>query len=121
MARLSKNEARQRRHRRVRKKIFGTSNCPRLVVFRSNMNIYGQLIDDVNKRTIAASSTLDKEFKASSETSDKTGKARVVGKLLGERAIGKGVKKVVFDRGGFLYHGRVKAFADGAREAGLEF
>lgn len=114
-----KNSVRKKRHLRVRKNLFGTAERPRLNVYRSNKHIYAQLIDDVNGVTLASASTVDKEFKA-----DATGNVEAsiqVGKLVAKRALDKGHKNVVFDRGGYLYHGRVKALADAAREAGLEF
>jgi large subunit ribosomal protein L18 len=115
---LAVREARQRRHRRVRGKVTGTAERPRLVVFRSNRGIEAQLIDDREAKTIAAASWLHlkKSFKG-----NKTEQAAEVGKLLAENAKQAGVKAVVFDRGGYLYHGRVKALADAAREGGLQF
>jgi large subunit ribosomal protein L18 len=113
-------DPRQRRHRRVRKKVRGTAERPRLAVFRSNNHIYAQLIDDVTGRTIAAASTADADVKAGGGTGN-IDAAKRVGALVAERGKGAGVSKVVFDRGGFLYHGRVAALADAAREAGLEF
>ncbi|MEJ6399640.1 50S ribosomal protein L18 [Nicoliella lavandulae] len=112
-----KNKTRQRRHLRVRNKISGTAECPRLNVFRSNKNIYAQIIDDVEGVTLASASTLDSEVSGG----NKTDQAKIVGKLVAERAAKKNVKNVVFDRGGYLYHGRVQALADAARENGLEF
>lgn len=112
-----KNKTRQKRHQRVRNKISGTAECPRLNVFRSNKNIYAQVIDDVAGVTLASASALDKEVSGA----NKTEQATAVGKLVAERAVEKGVKKVVFDRGGYLYHGRVAALAEAARENGLEF
>lgn len=116
---VSRNDIRKKRHYRIRAKISGTPEVPRLNVFRSNKNIYAQIIDDVNKVTLASASTLDKELNDLSGCNKEA--ATSVGKLLAERAIEKGVKKVVFDRGGYIYHGRVKALAEAAREAGLEF
>ena len=118
MATLTKLEARQRRHRRVRGKVHGTGERPRLAVFRSNRGISAQLVDDLEGRTLAAASwvNLDKSF-----TGTKKEQAAAVGKLLAENARRAGIAAVVFDRGGYLYHGRVKALADGAREGGLEF
>jgi large subunit ribosomal protein L18 len=117
MSTLSVREARQRRHRRVRGKIFGSAERPRLVVFRSNRGIEAQLVDDLEGKTLAAASWLNlKSFKGS-----KTEQAAEVGKLLAQNAKKAGVETAVFDRGGYLYHGRVKALADGAREGGLEF
>ncbi|SJZ91016.1 50S ribosomal protein L18 [Fructilactobacillus lindneri] len=113
----SKNKTRQVRHTRVRTKIAGTAECPRLDVFRSNKNIYAQVIDDVAGVTLASASTLDKEVTGD----NKSEKAASVGKLVAKRANDNKIKKVVFDRGGYLYHGRVKALADAARENGLEF
>ena len=110
---------RARRHRRVRKKVRGTAERPRLAVFRSNNHIYAQVIDDVSGRTVAAASTADASIKGDGGTGN-VAAARKVGALVASRAKEAGVKKVVFDRGGFLYHGRVAAVADGAREAGLE-
>lgn len=115
----SKNHVRKRIHGRVRKKISGTGLRPRLNVFRSNKNIYAQLIDDEKGITIASANSSDKTLNLES-TSDANA-AEQVGKLVAERAIEKGCKEVVFDRGGYIYHGRVKALAEAAREAGLEF
>lgn len=112
-----KNKMRQKRHARVRSKISGTAECPRLNVFRSNKNIYAQVIDDVAGVTLASASTLDKEVIGES----KVDAAAAVGTLVAKRAVEKGVKEVVFDRGGYLYHGRVQALAEAARENGLEF
>ena len=118
MATLTKPEARARRHRRIRGKVFGTAERPRLVVFRSNKGISAQLIDDDSGKTLASAShlALAKSFKG-----DKTAQAEAVGKALATAAKKAGVDTCVFDRGGYLYHGRVKALADGAREGGLEF
>ncbi len=115
----STHELRDRRHRRVRKKVSGTSERPRLAVFRSNKHIYVQAIDDVNGRTVAAASTMEADMRSGSTGT--VDAARQVGKLVGERAKAAGVNAVVFDRGGYQYHGRVAAVADGARDAGLEF
>jgi large subunit ribosomal protein L18 len=118
MSQLSSRESRLRRHRRVRGKVRGTAERPRLVVFRSNKGIFAQLVDDDAGRTLAGASWtgLPKSFKG-----DKTEQAAEVGKQLASAAKGAGVETVVFDRGGYLYHGRVKALADGAREGGLVF
>jgi large subunit ribosomal protein L18 len=118
MAVMTKPQARARRHRRVRGKIFGTAERPRLVVFRSNRGIEAQLIDDLEGKTLAGASWLNlkKSFKG-----NKTAQAAEVGKLLAENAKKSNVETVVFDRGGYLYHGRVKALADAAREGGLRF
>jgi large subunit ribosomal protein L18 len=121
MAKLSRQEARLRRHKRVRKFISGTAECPRLAVFRSLAEIYAQVIDDGAGQTLAAASTLDHELRSKLTGKTKTEQARLVGELVGKRAKDKGVTKVVFDRGGFKYIGRVKSLADGARESGLEF
>jgi len=115
---LHKVEARGRRHRRVRKKVRGTAERPRLAVFRSNNHIYAQLIDDVAGVTVAAASTTEKGLAGSGATVDA---AKAVGTRIGERAKAAGITTAVFDRGGFSYHGRVAGVADGARDAGLEF
>jgi large subunit ribosomal protein L18 len=112
---------RLRRKRRIRKKIFGTQERPRLTVFRSNKNIYAQLIDDDRGETLASASTVDSQARDRFDELDKTSAAREVGKLLAERAQDKDIVKVVFDRNGYIYHGRVEAVADGAREGGLDF
>ncbi len=112
--------SRQRRHRRVRKKVFGTAERPRLSFFRSNYNIYAQIIDDDRGVTLTSASTLDKELKEFRGKKNIEA-AKAVGRLIAKRAIKMGIKRVVFDRGGFKYHGRVKALADAAREEGLEF
>lgn len=112
--------ARAKRVRRIRKKIIGTSAKPRLRVFKSNKHIYAQIIDDSAGRTLVAMSTMDKEFAAGEET-NKSGDAKVVGQKIAERAKAAGIEQVVFDRGGYLYHGRVKALSEGAREGGLKF
>ena len=114
-----RNESRKARHGRVRRKVSGTPDCPRLAVFRSGRHIYAQLIDDVNGTTLAAASSLDKAIKG--QKGPFTERARLVGELAAERAADKGVKDVVFDRGGFKYHGRVAALAEAAREKGLNF
>ena len=112
------NKARLNRHKRVRGKISGTAECPRLNVFRSTKNIYAQIIDDVAGTTLAAASTLDKEFTGNGGNKDA---ARKVGEMIAKRALDKGISEVVFDRGGYIYHGRVKELAEGAREGGLKF
>ncbi len=126
ISKIDKNTVRQRRHARVRKTVAGTAAAPRLNVYRSLNHIYAQIIDDRagNEKggvTLATASTMDKDVKAQLEGLTKTDAAKVVGKVLAERALKKGVETVVFDRGGYLYTGRVKALADGAREAGLKF
>lgn len=120
MAGLTKAEARLRRHKRVRKRLFGTPDRPRMVVFRSLRHIYVQLVDDSGGVTLVSASSLDPEFPDELRGSNRAG-ARMVGKLLAKRALKKGFAKVVFDRGGCIYHGRVKALADGSREEGLQF
>jgi large subunit ribosomal protein L18 len=114
---LTKSEHRVRRHRRVRKKVVGTSDRPRLAVFRSNKHIYVQAIDDVAGRTIASASTMEADLRSGSTAT--VDAAKQVGRVIGERIKAAGVDTAVFDRGGFKYHGRVAALADGAREAGL--
>ena len=116
--RIDKNAMRMKRHIRVRGKISGTPECPRLNVFRSNANIYAQIIDDVNGVTLVAANTLEKEFEGATGNVEA---AKKIGAVLAERAKAKGIEQVVFDRGGYLYHGRVAALAEGAREAGLKF
>jgi len=116
--RIDKNAMRLKRHVRVRGKISGTPECPRLNVFRSNVNIYAQIIDDVNGVTLVSASTLEKDFEGATGNVEA---AKKVGAALAERAKAKGIEQVVFDRGGYLYHGRVAALAEGAREAGLKF
>ena len=115
---FNSNEQRLKRHRRVRAKVSGTAACPRLNVFRSSKHIYAQLIDDVNGVTLVSASSMDKEFEGVGGNKEA---AKKVGQLVGKRAVEKGIETVVFDRGGYLYHGRVKELADGARESGLKF
>lgn len=117
----AKQAALARRHRRVRGKVNGTPERPRLCVNRSNAHIYAQVIDDKNGVTVAAASSLDGEMKASLKSGSNIEAAKAVGEALGRRAVEAGITEVVFDRGGRLYHGRVKALADGARSAGLKF
>ncbi len=121
MAKRTPRELRIRRHRRVRKKVHGTPQRPRLCVFRSNMHIYAQVIDDTVGRTLAAASTVEPELRASLTGKTKTEQAKVVGAVIAERARSIGIERVVFDRGGFKYHGRVQALADAARAGGLQF
>ena len=116
-----RNEVRVIRHARVRKKISGTPEMPRLCVYRSNKSIYAQVIDDTKGITLVSASTLDAALRGQLEELDKSGAAKLVGKLVAERALAKGIENVVFDRGGYLYHGRVQALAEGAREGGLKF
>jgi large subunit ribosomal protein L18 len=121
MAKRTSRELRARRHNRVRKKVEGSTERPRLSVFRSNEHIYAQVIDDTSGRTLAAASTVDKLLVNGLAGKTKTEDAQAVGKAVAERALEVGITKVVFDRGGFRYHGRIKALADAAREAGLNF
>jgi large subunit ribosomal protein L18 len=114
-------QARLKRKKRIRKKIYGTPQRPRLSVFRSAKHIYAQVVDDTAGRTLAAASTMDKSALSGSKFENKVEAAKFVGKLIGERAVEKGIKEVVFDRNGFLYHGRIKSLSEGAREAGLVF
>ena len=118
VTRPDSNKARQTRHKRVRAKISGTAERPRLNVFRSAKHIYAQLIDDVAGVTLAAASTYEKSFEGLGSNKEA---ARAIGKLIAERAKAKGISAVVFDRGGYVYHGRVSELAEGAREGGLEF
>ena len=118
---IKSQQARQRRHRRVRKHVSGVPDRPRLNVFRSHKHIYAQVIDDTTGSTLVAASTVDVELRGQSSGKSKTEQAHLVGSLVAERAIDAGVKQVVFDAGGYKYHGRVKALADAAREAGLDF
>lgn len=117
--RLKPSVRRQRRHAHLRRRLSGTAECPRLNIFRSSANIYAQLVDDAGGVTLASASSLDKSLRTSKEP--KTSRAESVGKLLAERAKAAGVERVVFDRGGYLYHGRVRAVAAGARDGGLQF
>lgn len=117
----SRSEQRVNRHVRVRKKVYGTAERPRLNVFRSEMHMYAQLINDDLGVTIAAASTIDKELKGQIKLGSNKEAAKAVGELIAKRAIEKGIKDVVFDRGGYIYHGRVKELAEAAREAGLNF
>jgi large subunit ribosomal protein L18 len=116
-----KNKSRQKRHFRVRKNLSGTQQRPRLNVFRSLNHIYAQIINDETGTTLVSASTMDKEVSSTLNYGGNINAAQVVGKLVAERAVAKGISKVVFDRGGYLYHGRVAALAAAAREAGLEF
>jgi large subunit ribosomal protein L18 len=121
MARKSRNDQRLRRHQRVRRKLAGTSERPRLNVFRSLSNIYAQVIDDHDGRTLVAASTLDSDIRSQADGLSKTEQARLVGESVASKATAEGIKEVIFDRGGYQYHGRVRALAEGAREGGLEF
>lgn len=117
----SKKEGRERRHKRIRKKVFGTPKRLRLSVYRSLNHIYAQIIDDLKGHTLVSASSLDKKFKDKESHKGNIETAKQVGEIMAKRAVEKGIKKVVFDRSGYLYHGRIKALADAAREAGLEF
>jgi large subunit ribosomal protein L18 len=121
MAKKTAREQRIRRHHRVRSKVFGTSERPRLAVYRSLQHIYAQIIDDTGHRTLVAASTLEPEIRESLAGKTKAAQAKVVGTVLGQRAKAIGIEKVVFDRGGFLYHGRVEELANAARQSGLQF
>lgn len=121
MARFSRNVARNRRHLRIRKKLKGTGDRPRLAVFRSNKYIYASVIDDATGNTLVTASTLEKDLKEKFQGRTNLEAAKELGKVIGERAKAKGIDKVVFDRGGFLYHGKIKELAEAIREAGLEF
>lgn len=119
ITKADKNAIRKKRHGRVRAKLSGTPQRPRLNVYRSNQHIYAQLIDDVNQVTLASASTVEKDLNL--ESTGNIEAAQKIGELVAKRALEKGFKEVVFDRGGYLYHGRIKALAESAREAGLEF
>ena len=118
ISKVSNQVARKVRHERVREKVFGTSSCPRLCVFRSNTNIYAQIIDDEKGVTLVSASSLDKELNLKNNNVESASK---VGTSLAKKAIKAGIKEVVFDRGGYMYHGKVKALAEAARESGLKF
>lgn len=117
----SRADVREKKHKKIRNRFSGTPERPRLSVFRSNDHMYAQIIDDTKGHTLVAASTNEKDAKAALKNTDDKEAAAYVGKLIGERALAKGIKTVVFDRGGFIYHGKVQALADAAREAGLEF
>jgi large subunit ribosomal protein L18 len=121
MSSTSRKQQTQKRHRRLRRHLSGTADRPRLAVFRSNNHIYAQLIDDAAQNTLCAASTLDKDLRTNLQTSSTCDASVAVGEMVAKRALAKGIQQVVFDRGGNLYHGRVKALADAAREAGLQF
>jgi len=118
---FDRERLRKKRHRRVRKSVVGSPACPRLNVFRSLSHIYAQVIDDTVGKTIVSASSIDSEIKGKLKTGGNVEAAKMVGELVGKRAIEKGIESVVFDRGGYRYHGRVAALADGARAAGLKF
>ena len=117
----SRSEIRVKKHMRVRNRLSGTAERPRLAVFRSNNHMYAQIIDDTVGNTLVAASTAEKAVKAELEKTNDVDAAAYVGKVIAERALEKGIKAVIFDRGGFVYHGKIQALADAAREAGLEF
>ncbi|GAB1430068.1 50S ribosomal protein L18 [Ignavibacteria bacterium] len=121
MSLANKDERRERRKKRVRKKIFGTPERPRLTVFRSLGHIYAQIVDDTTSSTIVSASSVDKDIRGTAASSSKSLKSKQVGVLIAQRALVHNITKVAFDRNGYIYHGRVKALADAAREAGLEF
>ena len=115
------NAKRLQRHKRVRRKVFGTPQRPRLCVFRSSNNIYAQIIDDTNRVTLVAASSLDEAVKGAVNHTGNKEAAKMVGEMVAKKAVEKGITEVVFDRGGYIYHGRIKELAEGAREAGLKF
>lgn len=121
LKKADKNAIRLQRHKRVRRKVSGTTQRPRLCVFRSSNNIYAQIIDDANRVTLTAASSLDAEVKGAVNHGGNKEAAKMVGEMIAKRAIEKGITEVVFDRGGYLYHGRVQVLAEAAREAGLKF
>ena len=121
MAKTNAREQRARRHRRIRGRVAGTAERPRLNVFRSNAHIYAQVIDDALGHTLVAASTMDAGLRPQRADNTKLEEAKLVGRLIAERALAQGISKVVFDRGGYRYHGRIQALADAAREAGLQF
>ena len=121
VSKKSRTEVRVKKHRKLRNRLSGTPECPRLAVFRSNNHMYAQIIDDVAGNTLVAASTLQKDVKANLEKTNNVEAAAALGKVIAEKALDKGIKEVVFDRGGFVYHGKIQALADAAREAGLEF
>ncbi len=116
-----RSEIRAKKHRRMRARMNGTAECPRLAVFRSNKHMYAQIVDDIAGKTLVSASTLQADVKEGLQYTDNVEAAAKVGKVIGERALQAGIKNVVFDRGGFIYHGKIRALADAAREAGLEF
>ena len=121
VSKKSRSEVRIKKHARLRNRFSGTAERPRLAVFRSNNHMYAQIIDDTVGNTLVAASTVEKEIKSQLEKTDDVAAAAYVGTVIAKRALEKGIKEVVFDRGGFIYHGKVQALADAAREAGLEF
>ena len=121
LKKADKNARRLQRHKRVRRKVFGTPQRPRLCVFRSSNNIYAQIIDDTNRVTLVAASSLDEAVKGAVNHTGNKEAAKMVGEMVAKKAVEKGITEVVFDRGGYIYHGRIKELAEGAREAGLKF
>ncbi len=121
VSKKARSVVRAKKHKRLRNRFSGTADCPRLAVFRSNKHMYAQIIDDTARNTLVSASTLQKDVKANLEKTNNVEAAAYLGKVIGERAVEKGIKDVVFDRGGFLYHGKIQALADAAREAGLNF
>ena len=121
LKKADKNAKRLQRHKRVRRKVFGTPQRPRLCVFRSSNNIYAQIIDDTNRVTLVAASSLDEAVKGAVNHTGNKEAAKLVGEMIAKKAVEKGITEVVFDRGGYIYHGRIKELAEGAREAGLKF
>ena len=121
VSKKSRSEVRVNKHRKLRNRLSGTAECPRLAVFRSNNHMYAQIIDDTVGNTLVSASTLQKDVKANLEKTNNVDAAAYLGKVIAEKALEKGIKDVVFDRGGFIYHGKIEALADAAREAGLKF
>jgi large subunit ribosomal protein L18 len=121
VSKISRSDIRRKKHRKIRNRFTGTPERPRLAVFRSNNHIYAQIIDDAACNTLVAASTLEKDVKAELEKTNDVAAAAHLGTVIAKKALEKGIKAVVFDRGGFIYHGKIKALADAAREAGLEF
>ena len=121
VSKASRTEIREKKHRRMRHHLAGTAQRPRLAVFRSNNHMYAQIIDDTVGNTLVAASTMEKEIKASVEKTNDIAAAEAVGTAIAKKALEKGITEVVFDRGGFIYHGKIQALADAAREAGLQF
>lgn len=121
VSKKSRTEVRRKKHKRIRNRFSGTAERPRLSVFRSNKHMYAQLVDDNARHTLAAASTVEKDIQAELEKTNNIEAASYLGKVIAKRALDKGITTVVFDRGGFLYHGKIKALADAAREAGLKF
>ena len=121
VSKKSRRVVRANKHRKLRNRLSGTAQCPRLAVFRSNNHMYAQIIDDTAHHTLVSASTLQKDVKANLEKTNNVEAAAYLGKVIAEKAIEKGIKDVVFDRGGFIYHGKIQALADAAREAGLNF